>query len=1014
MRPDSEVFRPRFEMLCRSVLAPAIWTKQQPLQISQWTCSDRFAIEKARSAQASGQFQDIELPFAWGPVWSTRWFQLRGAITPQHEINPQDTGRRWRLRFDTGTEATVWNAVNDPVRGLDEHRDAFEVSDASRDGRTINVLIEAACNHPFGEQVFDWDSRERSDRWRSAAPGLVNRAEVVLFDETVWRLHTRMSFAADMLAELEPSSVRAQDLYASMRRAGDAIDDSDVSGSASTALNLLDQGLERMPGDSAPRLFCVAHAHIDTAWLWPISETRRKTVRSWSNTLELMEQESRLHFMCSQPQQYAWLEEDAPSVFERLKHQVSSGQWEPVGSMWIEPDALVPSGESLIRQVLYGTRYLQSRFPDTPPSGVLFLPDTFGFPACLPTVMAACDIHTFVTNKIHWNQSNTFPHTSFRWQGLDGSEVLAHNTPGGDYNATLTPKELDRAVKNIAGRDSAGLPGPPIALQPFGHGDGGGGPTFEMLERVRVSAYCDGMPRTEFGSVKQFVAELCKEDEQAGGLPVWSGQIDLELHRGTLTTHQWLKQANARAERGLRMAELLVYGGEPIDETAEGTYRRDFDIAWERTLLNQFHDILPGSSISEVYSDARDDHALISETIETILDRTTSQDGDLLVVNAASSERTAVVSIEGDLVAVHAQAFSALPAAVADPAPVVLQGGRISNGLVSFAVDECGRIGHLSAADGVDLASERPLNNLQLYRDRPMNWDAWDIDLDYERSLIWSNDKPAQVELVKQSPLRVELRTEFDIGGSPCSQLFRLDAGSPMVEVVTEINWQESHRLLRVESAPPIRSERVTVGTQFGYISRPTHRNTGWDRFAFEFACHKWMDLSEPGRGLAILSDAIYGRSALGNKMGMSLLRSPTHPDPSADRGANRLRYAFIPHNGDWAAADVDRHAECFGVPVQVQRLRTPVAPIVIHASPQTRVEIVAFKAAAAHPEQRVLRLVETRGSHDRLTIEFAQPVRSIRRVNAIEQPIDGTTESVGSSVTIDIKPFEIVTLLAD
>lgn len=1004
MRPDTEVFLPRFEMLCRSVLAPAIWPLAEPLRVSAWDTEKRFAYKDAYRAAEGDAFTSIGLPFAWGPVWSTRWFRLVGGASETLRSAADTHGRRLRIRVDTGTEATVWDAGGCPVRGLDEHRDAFELGSFDH----IDVLIEAACNHPFGDQVFDWDSRERSERWKSETPGLVTRAEVAVFDETVWRLHTRMRFAADLLAELDSKSVRAQGLYASLQRAADAIDDADVSGSATAALTLLDEGLEQPAAGSEPALHCVAHAHIDTAWLWPIKETRRKTVRSWSNTLELMDAEPELRFICSQPQQYKWFEEDAPALFERLRSCVDREQWQPIGSMWIEPDALVPSGESLIRQILHGTMYFRKRFPDAPPQQIVFLPDTFGFPACLPTIMQACGLHTFVTNKIHWNQTNTFPHTTFRWEGLDGSHVLAHNTPGGDYNATLTPKELRRASSNVAGRDAAGLSSAATALQPFGFGDGGGGPTEEMLERVRAAASCDGLPRTRFGSIHEFVASIHDEDGRMGGFPVWSGAIDLELHRGTLTTQQWIKQANARAERGLRAAELF-----DTADKADGSRSDLLEQAWERVLLNQFHDILPGSSIAQVYDDARSDYEFIDDSIRCIEQSSSVVGSTPRVLNPSSGERVAVVELGGASRVVRLPAFSVSEPTDVESPPVEITGGVVSNGLVSFALDTSGRIVQLQAKDGVDLAGERPLNELRLYADRPMNWDAWDIDADYERNLIWTNDSDCAVDVVSHTPHRVEVRSEMMIGSSRCVQTFRVDAGSPIVEVLTEIDWQESHRLLRMESSPAVSSERVTVGTQFGHISRPTHRNTSWDRSAFEFACHRWMDLSEPGRGLSVLADAMYGRSAYGRTMGLSLLRAPTHPDPTSDIGRHKLRYAFMPHGGDWRAASVDHYAECFADPIRVVSSSQQFQPFVVEASSGARMEVAAFKRCQDNPDARVLRLVETRGMHAHVRVVFAEGVVAVYRVNALEVPEEGSGSVEGRSIEFDVGPFEIVTLLA-
>lgn len=1000
MRVDAQIFRPRFESLCRKVLSPAIYPDAEPLEVAAWAASERFAIDAARSAR----FEPVRLPRAWGPVWSTTWFRLTGSLPPRF------AGKRVHLRFDPGTEATVW-VGGDPVRGLDENRDSVDLGLLNVDN-SVEVLIEAACNHPFGDQVFPWDSRERGEKWKSATPGLVTRAELAVFDETVWSLHRRMLFATQLLGELEPESVRAQDLYACLRHAADAIDDADVAGSAGAALAIVNEGLARPAGGATPRLICVAHAHIDTAWLWTLAETRRKVVRSWTNTLELMDQDPGLHFMCSQPQQYKWLESDAPAVFERIRARVAEGRWEPVGSMWVEPDALVPSGEALVRQMLHGIRYFEDRFGERGAQRVVYLPDTFGFPACLPTIMRACGADVFITNKISWNQANTFPHTSFRWRGLDGSEVLAHNTPGGDYNATLTPKELRKATANVRGRDAAGLSGPGVALQPFGFGDGGGGPTADMLDRAHAAEDCEGLPRATLGSVAGFLQGLEEEDRKAGGLPVWCGPLDLELHRGVLTTHAWLKRANRAAERELRTAELLAFGAGDGAEVDQAQHR--LEEAWELTLLNQFHDILPGSSIGPVYDDARADHARVRTIAREVQQEAVPQGSGSFVLNTASASRRVVVQDGQTLRYVSIPGFGLHAAEESRPDhPVRVEGRRISNGLVSFEVDDAGRIGHLSHEGGPDLATDRALNELRLYRDRPMNWDAWDIDLDYERNLVWTNDTPASVEVIRSDPVRAEVRVRHNVGArSAYTQIFRLDAGSPVVEVITEIDWRERHRILRVESMPPVSCERVTVGTQFGFVTRPTHRNTSWDRFAFEFACHRWMDASQPGRGLAVLADAVYGRSAHGRTLGMSLLRSPTHPDPRADQGPNTLRYGYLPHGGDWRAADVDVYAEAFGEPVRVVRAAGGIAPVRVDVEAGARVEIAAFKRAA-EGSGRVLRLVETRGMHTEATVAFTAAGR-VRRVDAIERAVEGAGWDDASSVRIAFRPFEIVTLLAE
>jgi alpha-mannosidase len=465
--------------------------------------------------------------------------------------------------------------------------------------------------------------------------------------------------------------------------------------------------------------------------------------------------------------------------------------------------------------------------------------------------------------------------------------------------------------------------------------------------------------------------------------------------------------------------ELLAFGGsqesgEPGSASrATGEIQAKLDEAWERTLLNQFHDILPGSSIRPVYHDARADHAFIARTAGEVRAASVEPGDEAFVLNAASDARRVVVEDGNTLRLVDAGAFGLHAMREAEPMhPVRVDGRRVSNGLVSFEVDEAGRISHLMHAGGADLAAEQPMNELRLYRDRPMNWDAWDIDLDYERNLVWTNDATASVEFVWADRLRAEVRVTQTMGGSAYTQVFRLDADSPVVEVITEIDWRERHRLLRVESTPPIACERVTVGTQFGFVTRPTHRNTGWDRFAFEFACHRWMDASEPGRGLTVVADGIFGRSAYGRTLGMSLLRSPTNPDREADQGSNTLRYGYLAHAGDWRAADADRHAEAFGEAAEIVRAGSGATPVTVTPDRGARLEIAAFKGAA-DGQGRVLRLVETRGMHAGVEVGIAGS-RRVRRVDGVEREIAGEGWREGRSVRLEVGPFEIVTLLAE
>ncbi|MEL7484215.1 MAG: hypothetical protein AAFN41_07655, partial [Planctomycetota bacterium] len=543
-------FLQKYETFEREVLGPAVYTRLGPVGMSWAETTETLKPSDALELT----FEPIDLGFRWGPAWARGWFRLRTPV-------PSDTASVV-LRFDCGTEALVFDGDR-PWQGLDANRDAVALPPSVRGVRgEAEIYIEAECMHPWGVRAFSWDTSETHKRWGSSDPGHVTLAELATRDEEAWRLLTSFRFARQLLAETGLASTTGRLVQRAMERCLRVVDDLDVASSARAGRTELQAALAAGADAGASKAITVGHAHIDTAWLWTLDHTRRKCQRSWANVLRLMERFDGFRFACSQAAQYAMVERDAPEQFGEIKQCVNEGRWEPLGSMWVEPDCSVPSGESIIRQVAVGCDYWRSRFgtrDDGQPigHGVAFLPDTFGFPATLPTILAACGIHTFITNKLSWNQTNRMPHTSFDWIGPDGSSVVAHLTPGGDYNASNTPKELIKG-------EMVGLSAPPadVWLQPFGFGDGGGGPADWQIENARIAADCPGVPRIENGTCAEFVRTLhdvrAKTIGRDESWPTWSGDLYLELHRGTFTTQRKLKQLNVAAEEALREAEMLL------------------------------------------------------------------------------------------------------------------------------------------------------------------------------------------------------------------------------------------------------------------------------------------------------------------------------------------------------------------------------------------------------------------------------------------------------------------------
>ncbi len=1078
MKRDVELVIRRLEVFNRDVVAPAIYTDPIELQVEAHQCADPITLKEALERP----FTPVAKGWRWGPVWSTCWFRLRGAVPVS------SAGKPMVLRFSSGTEALLWDPQRGPIQGFDINRDAaFVYGNVGEDAGpawpgAVEFYVEAACNHPFGVGGFPWNPESHHKRWASEAPGELERAELAVFHHQVWSLHRTLEFAIDLMRQLSPDTERVQLLARELTRAITLVDDRAVPATAMEGLAIAIHALSTDVASSTPECVAVGHAHIDTAWLWPLRETRRKCLRTFSNVLALMDRFESFHFLCSQAQQYAYIQESSPELFQRIKAKVSEGRWEPGGAMWIEPDANCPSGESLLRQCLHASRYWTEHFGDACEQRFLYLPDTFGFPATLPGIMKHAGLDTFITNKLWWSQFNEFPHTSFRWRGLDGSEVLAHNTPGGDYNALLTPRELKRGLDRCERTGGRGL-----YLQPFGHGDGGGGPTDTTIHHGQLAEQCEGLPRVRAGRVDDFCQLLHEQRERELDLgrdwPMWWGELYLELHRGTLTTQARTKQNNRRCEELLRLAELVTFtspASAAADDTKRETARKKLDAAWKKLLLNQFHDILPGSSIGWVYKDADQDYAFIRRTAEQLIEKglkawasqlaLADSIQPLLVFNPGSTPRSEVVEFPAEatggppggrdlkfvrgIPAIGARVVELHSSSGCVPVTVTHSemGVTLSNGVIEAVLDDCGRVLSLGRIgsdrdacrqtpveddDGEESVEFTPINHLMLYEDRPHAWDAWELDPGYEQKVVWTNDSPARaIEVVTEHPLRAEVRVTHAVGATTIVQTFRLDAASPRLDVINEIDWREKHRILRAIFPVDVMCQQASYDVQFGVVQRPTHANTSWDAAKMECCAHRWMDASEPGFGVALLSDSKYGFSCIaddadpdggcGVVLGLSLLRSPTHPDPDADQGRHRFTYALLPHEGDWRAAEVDRHAEALNMPLVGFHASKPTAgvnpstlaqwaPVSINTEGACSVQIHAVKPCENEPSAMIVRLSECRGAKGTAELTWQIPAGSVIAVDAIEredQPHIATDLShEGSTTRLHLRAWEIITL---
>ena len=1046
----------RFQTYFRDAIEPAVWTESSPAAASVALLPDPKADPISAEQAAALPYHPVSTPWRWGPKWATAWFRVSASI-PAHWAN-----KPVALRFSSGTEALIWNAsIGDALaspatalQGLDVNRDAFLLTSSAAASQPVSALIEAACNHPFGVTGFEWDPAEVHQRWNSPDPGLFDRCELAVFSPDAWELRQLYAFALQLLQELPLDSNRAQHLIHALQLATNAHRSPDQRDHArrSTAepTDILSRALASTPPGSSTTCFAVGHAHLDTAWLWPIRETKRKVLRTFSNQLQNLDRFPQYIFLASQTQHYVYAKERDPILFDRIKHHVNQGRWEPAGGMWIEPDVNCVSGESLVRQILVGDAWWRLHFGQHTTQRFLYLPDTFGFGSNLPQIMRLAGLDTFITNKLHWWQHTTFPHTTFIWRGIDGSSVLAHNTPGRDYNATNTPKELLRGDQHH--RNKSTLPDPasaspntdtllnaPLWLQPFGFGDGGGGATDWSIRFAQLASACEGLPRVRFSSVSSFCDALHDQARRNANFPEWVGELDMEIHRGTLTSQSAIKTANVLAENALRTTELLAAS---LPDLHAASLAADLDNAWKLTLLNQFHDILPGSSIGWVYDDAAQDHAsvhaLLAPHLRLGLLQLAARLPSPAAFNPTSSPFSGVVDHQGAPVFVNnipalgaAHVSPATPSSTPVAAPVTLSASPavfvISNPLAAATFH---RANAALASLGLSLDSNLLAADagLFMYEDRPIMWDAWDIDHYYTEKPIPLGPVTA-ASIVEQSPLRVAVEFTQQLSSkSSASIRVVLHAASPRIDLHFSINWLEQHSLLRFELPTSLGlTSTCTHGTHFGHQSRPTHRNTAHERARFEFPAQGWLDLSEPHRGLALLSPTKFGFSCWqtpqGHRLGISLLRSPTHPDPNADQGNHHFSISLLPHQGSWRAANIPHHAELLRSPVQflptpaIPSPATPASsfqPFTIESTSPSPITIDAFKPAHDNFSDLILRFHESNGLHGSCTLRWNFPVSKVTSVDLLERQSPhaiATVKHHAQATTVELTPFQIITL---
>jgi len=924
-------------------LRETIWPETRPLdELLVSDAVDRISYTEAQSLT----LRPAELGERFGPLWATYWFRARGMVPEEW------SGRRVDLLWDSSSEATLW-LDGRAVQGVNRHHPDAILRRVATPG-PLSFEVELACNGMFGRQD---------------APFELRRAELAVFDPEAWQRY----FDFETLREVEAGEGVDPSLAGAIRERLEQFCDSGDD-------TLLEGLYENVNGSHAHELAAIGHAHLDTAWLWPLAESRRKAVRSFSTQVRLMDEYPDHRFACSQAVHYRWIQEHDPALWTRIREKVAAGQFVPVGGSWVEPDCNLPSGEALLRHFLHGQRFFERELGMR--CREFWSPDAFGYCGQLPQILNHVGITRFLTQKLSWNRFNRPDQHTFVWEGVDGSRVLGHFPPADTYSSEATVAELLRSVRHYSSHAHSGN-----SLLVFGYGDGGGGPTAAMLETLRRARDLQGLPRTTVTTSAEFFDRL---EAEPGERPVVVGELYFEYHRGVYTTQARTKRLNRRAEQALHDAEAIsvLRGGEYP--------RAELDRLWKLLLLNQFHDILPGSSIRLVHEESERDLAAVVDGAETLIGIGPSP------VNTIGFPRREVAEApDGGLHVVEAAPYAAGAIVAADDAPAHHQPLVLENGHLRA---ELSREGHLLSLIHKESGRETLAalgNRLELYEDRPVQFDAWDVDPAHLRTR--RDAPPFESYEVDAGPLRAEIA--FERPGY--RQVVRLDAGSRRLEFRATVDWRARHTLLKVCFPLAIRTPAATYEMPFGYAERPTHYSTSFDRARYEVPGHRFADLSEHGFGAAVLTDSKYGYSCYGGELRVSLLRSPTSPDPEADQGAHEFAYALMPHAGGWREAGVLLEAHRFNAPLRWVEGVEATHSLAAVDDPNLVLDTVK---RAEDSEAVLLRLYEAHGARGTARVRVGFTFDVARLANGLEE--DGEALQLeDDAIVLPYRPHQLLTV---
>ncbi|NMM97744.1 alpha-mannosidase [Bifidobacterium olomucense] len=995
-------------------------------------------LAKVRAGEIN--FKPFSIPGTWGTTWGTTWFEVTGRIDRE-----ATKGHKVELMVDLGwlghrgpgfqSEGLVYRADGTAIKSANPknhwvpliYADGASTIDLDDDGR-FTIYIEAAAN-PFVEGPTPFSPTELGEgpTGKYDFPYTLSRMDVTIFNEDVFAYYMDLETVSSLMRELKDDDPRYWQLAKALQRSLNAYDERDIDGTLAAAREELAGVLAEHASSSAINHIAIGHAHIDSAWLWPVRETRRKVARTVSNVLALMDEDPDFKYAMSSAQQYEWLEAEHPDLFRRMMERVKEGRFIPVGGMWVESDNMIPAGESLVRQITFGRRYFKKHL-GVEPRGV-WLPDSFGYTGSWPQIARRAGFDWFLTQKISWNDTTKFPHHSFMWEGVDGTRILTHFPPSDTYCSSMSMHELMYSQRNFLDKDLSRN-----AILLYGFGDGGGGPTREMTARIRRDRDLAGTPKIDFGTPDELFDRVRKDivDDARGETPVFKGELYLELHRGTLTAQQDMKRGCRNEESMLRVTEYLCAAAR-IKNPDYVYPREEMDRIWKTLLLNQFHDILPGSAIAWVHRQAREEYARDIARLRQIA--------------AEAGNAIAAVESDDDLVAdavivpYSRQTCDAWKVRSSAPVSKSGQAGTVSvshdgdaivvdNGRLRVRAEQDGTVSSL-----VDLNVERELvpagtrlGRYELLKDEPFHWDAWDIQRDAFLAAEGLNDSIVE-HVGSDADGSVTVHTATRAEGVTIRTRITLRPDANVLDFAADVDWHAAEKFLKVDLPVTVQAVNAQYECQYGMVERPINKNTRSDDAKFESCTHRFVRVADAGYAAAIINASTYGSDVSplhgdaahgcgrGTMVRLSLLSAPLYPDPRTDQGKHAFAWSVV------ADADMD------SVLSEASRLNSPVleqlpafTPLValddVHGSPV----VDWIKLADDGSGDVIVRLYEAAGGNASAVLRCTDELRdaAVQEVNLMEVPDlpeelpralakEGDIRADGATVTL--APFQLATL---